>query len=458
MKKAILIVSAFLAGLAIVFALGGISFQVRKAIAEHAKFSPPPESVTSVVAKEEEWVPSLRAVGSTAAVQGVTVSTDEPGIVQKIAFESGHTVKEGDLLVQLEVSQELAQLRSAEAQMRLAQANLARQENLLKSRVSSQADYDSVQAQFDQAVARVEEVKALINKKTIRAPFGGVLGIRAVNLGQYLQSGAQVAPLQSLDPIYVNFWLPQQNLGQIAAGQSVRVRADGLPDIEFEGKINAVDSVIDEATRNVRVQATLANPKALLRPGMFVNTEVPLSETSNHVVLPATAIQYAPYGDTVYVIEEMKGPDGKTYRGVRQQVVKVGESRGDRVAILSALNRAKKWSPPEFSNYGRGFMSRSTTAFCPKIANPRLRRTPRSVCGSFHCCKMPALSARAAAQQLKPMKITDLFIKSARSRDGRKPADTDCGAGFDQHAQRPSISAQRYRRGHDKDDLYRSER
>ena len=211
-----------LAGLAIVFALGGIKFfQVRKAMAEHASFALPPESVTSLVAKEEEWIPSLKAVGSSAAVQGVTVSTDEPGIVQKINFESGQAVKEGDLLVQLEVSMEQAQLRSAEAQMRLAAANLLRQQNLLKSRVSSQADFDSAQAQYDQAVARVEEVKALINKKTIRAPFSGVLGIRAVNLGQYLQSGAQVAPLQSLDPIYVNFWLPQQNLGQIAAGQPV---------------------------------------------------------------------------------------------------------------------------------------------------------------------------------------------------------------------------------------------
>jgi membrane fusion protein (multidrug efflux system) len=338
MKKAALILLAFLAGLAIVAALGGIKFlQVRKAIAEYSNFSPPPESVTSQVAQEEEWVPSLRAVGSTAAVQGVTVSTDEPGIVQKIAFESGQAVREGDLLVQLEVSQEEAQLRSAEAQMRLAQANLLRQQNLLKSRVSSQADYDSVQAQYDQAVAKVEEVKALINKKTIRAPFSGVLGIRAVNLGQYLQSGAQVAPLQSLDPIYVNFWLPQQNLGQIGAGQNVRVRADGLPNVQFDGKINAVDSVVDEATRNVRVQATLPNPKGLLRPGMFVNTEVPLAEKSSHVVLPATAIQFAPYGDTVYVIEEMKGPDGKTYRGVRQQVVKVGEARGDRIAILSGV-------------------------------------------------------------------------------------------------------------------------
>jgi membrane fusion protein (multidrug efflux system) len=338
-KKISLIVLAILAALAIVFALGGIKFfQVRKAIVQYASFSPPPQVVTSLIAREEEWVPALRAVGSTAAVQGVTVSTDEPGIVQKINFESGQTVKVGDLLVQLEVSQEEAQLRSAEAQMRLAGANLARQQNLLKGRVSSQADYDTAQAQYDQAVAKVEEVKALINKKTIRAPFSGVLGIRAVNLGQYLQSGAPVAPLQSLDPIYVNFWLPQQNLGQIAAGQTVQVRADGLPNVPFEGKINAVDAIVDEATRNVRVQATLPNPQGLLRPGMFVNTELPLASKSSHIVLPATAIQYAPYGDMVYVIQEIKGPDGKQYRGVQQRVVKVGESRGDRVAILSGIN------------------------------------------------------------------------------------------------------------------------
>ena len=343
MKKIFLIVLAFLAGIAIVFALGGIKFfQVRKAMAEYASFAPPPEVVTTMIAEEGEWIPSLKAVGSTAAVQGVTVSTDEPGIVQKINFESGQTAKQGDLLVQLEVSREEAQLRSAEAQMRLAGANLLRQQNLLKSRVSSQADYDSAQAQYDQAVARVEEVKALINKKTIRAPFSGVLGIRAVNLGQYLQSGAQVAPLQSLDPIYVNFWLPQQNLGQIAAGQLVRVQADGLPNVTFDGKINAVDAVVDEATRNVRVQATLPNPNGLLRPGMFVNTEVPLASKSNHVVLPATAIQYAPYGDMIYIVEDVKGPDGKTYRGVRQQVVKVGESRGDRVAILSGVNAGEE--------------------------------------------------------------------------------------------------------------------
>jgi membrane fusion protein (multidrug efflux system) len=337
-KKTAFIVLAFVAALAIAAALGGIKFfQVREAMAEHGSFSPPPETVTSVVAQEEEWVPTLTAVGSTAAVQGVTVSTDEAGIVQKINFESGHTVKEGDLLVQLEVSQEEAQLRSAEAQMRLAGANLVRQHDLLKGRVSSQADYDSAKAQYDQAVARVEEVKALIGKKTIRAPFSGVLGIRAVNLGQYLQSGAPVAPLQSLDPIYVNFWLPQQYLPQITPGQIVRVHADGLPEAIFEGKINAVDAVVDEATRNVRVQATLPNPQALLRPGMFVNTELPLPKKTSHIVLPMTAIQFAPYGDMVYIIEEMKGPDGKTFRGVRQQVVKVGETKGDRIAILSGV-------------------------------------------------------------------------------------------------------------------------
>jgi membrane fusion protein, multidrug efflux system len=338
-KKVLFVLLGFLAAITVVLALGGVKFfQVRKAVAQYASFSPPPQAVTSLIAKEEEWIPSLKAVGSTAAVQGVTVSTDEPGIVQQIDFESGQAVRQGDLLVQLEVSQEQAQLRSAEAQMRLAGANLARQQNLLKSRVSSQADFDTTRAQYDQAVARVEEVKALINKKTIRAPFSGVLGIRAVNLGQYLQSGAQVAPLQSLDPIYVNFWLPQQFIGQVDAGRQVVVQADGLPDVEFEGKINAVDAVVDEATRNVRVQATLPNPKGLLRPGMFVNTEVPLANKSSHVVLPVTAIQFAPYGDMVYIIEDMKGPDGKTYRGARQQVVKVGESRGDRVAILSGVN------------------------------------------------------------------------------------------------------------------------
>jgi membrane fusion protein (multidrug efflux system) len=335
MKRTLLVVLAIIAGLLVVGVLAGVKYlQIQKMIAQHAHFAMPPVAVTSLVAAEEEWVPALKAVGSIAAVQGVTVSTDQPGIVTKINFESGHKVKEGDLLVQLDITQEEAQLKSAVAQQKLAALNLQRQQNLLHNRVSSQADFDAAQAQYDQTTAAVLEAQSRINKKTIKAPFTGVLGIRMVNLGQYLQSGAQVAPLQSLDPIYVNFWLPQQNLAQVKAGQPVTVRAEGQA-AAYEGKINAVDSIVDEATRNIRVQATIPNPDGLLRSGMFVNTAVPLPEKVHQVVVPTTAVQYAPYGDTVYIIEPAK--DDQTPRTVRQQVVKIGESFGDKVTILEGV-------------------------------------------------------------------------------------------------------------------------
>jgi membrane fusion protein, multidrug efflux system len=341
MKKPVLqillILGAILAAAAIWATLGGVRYSIFKSeMAKFAEMGPPVQTVTSLVAAEETWVPALRAVGSTSAVQGVTVSTDQPGIVTKINFESGQIVQAGDLLVQLDVSQEEAQLRSAFAQQKLAALNLQRQQNLMKSRVSAQSELDTAQAEYDQATARVLEMKSMVDKKTIRAPFAGVLGIRSVNLGQYLQSGAAIAPLQALHPIYVNFFLPQQNLSRIQAGQTVTVRAEGVADV-FTGKVNAVDAVVDEATRNVRVQATLENAANLLRPGMFVSVEVPQQESATHVVLPATSIQYAPYGDTVFVLEDMQGPAGQTYRGARQQVVKLGETRGDRVAILSGV-------------------------------------------------------------------------------------------------------------------------
>ncbi len=337
-KKVLLILIAIAAGIAVWGLLGGVKFfQIRALMAQHAGMGPPVSTVTSQIAAEEDWVPAIKAVGSTAAVQGVMVSTDQPGIVTKINFESGQMVKEGDLLVQLDVGQEEAQLRSAIAQQKLASLNLQRQQNLIKSRVSAQSEFDTAQAEFDQAAARVLEMKSHVDRKTIRAPFSGMLGIRKVNLGQYMQSGGEVAPLQALDPIYVNFFVPQQNLSEIAAGQKVKIQAEGLPEEDFDGKVNAVDSVVDVATRNVRVQATVPNPKGLLRPGMFVNVEVPQDTVSRHIVLPATAIQFAPYGDTVYIVEDVKDPKGNTYRGVRQQVVKTGESRGDRVAILSGV-------------------------------------------------------------------------------------------------------------------------
>ena len=298
-------------------------------------FTMPPTSIAAMVAPEEEWRPSVKSVGSVAAVQGVTVSTDEPGIVTKINFESGQLVKEGDILVQLDVGPEVAQLASAQAQLRLADLNLQRQQNLLKSRVSSQADYDAAKAQYDQTTARVEEVKSLINKKTIRAPFSGQLGLRMVNLGQYLQSGAQVAPLQSLDPIYVNFWVPQQHLGSIKPGEEGKIKVDGYGNRIFPGK--ALDSVVDEATRNVRIQATLPNADGALRPGMYVNVDLPNSEAAKYVTLPSTAIQFAPYGDAVFIVEQMKKEDGTTYLGARQQIIKVGPTEGDRFAVLSGV-------------------------------------------------------------------------------------------------------------------------
>jgi len=319
----------------VVFAIiGGLKFaQILGIMKKYEGFKIPAESVTSTPAESQSWVPELKSIGSTAAVQGVVVSTDLAGIVTKINFESGQKVKQGDLLVQLDVNEELAQLRSAEAQQKLAGLNLQRQQNLLKSRVSSQADFDASQAEYDRTTANVEQVKASISKKTILAPFTGVLGIRLVNLGQYLENGAKIAPLQSLDPIYVNFWAPQQNLPRLNAGQEVKVTVDGLADLSFEGKINAVDAVVDEATRNVRVQATVANPDSKLRAGMFVSVAVPLAEKNDVVVVPVTAIQYAPYGDSVFIIEEMKDPKDQVYTGVRQQVVKVLESKGDQVAV-----------------------------------------------------------------------------------------------------------------------------
>lgn len=337
MNKVVSIGAAVGAGVLVIGGLGLIKYlQVQAIMAQYANWSMPPSAVSSQVVQEEEWADTINAVGSIAAVQGVMVSTDQAGIVEKINFESGQSVKKGDILVQLDVSQELAQLRSATAQVQLSKTNLTRQDNLLKNKVSAQADFDSAQAQFDQADARVQEVKALIEKKTIRAPFDGVIGIRLVNLGQYLQSGAQVAPLQSLDPIYVNFWVPQQHMGRIAPGQLVSVTAEGF-EKPFIGKVNAVDTLVNEATRNVQIQATLPNPDSKLRPGMFVNATVPLAQTTKYIVLPATAIQFAPYGDSVFIVEKMKDPKNNEYLGVRQQVVKIGESRGDRVGILEGV-------------------------------------------------------------------------------------------------------------------------
>lgn len=319
--------------LALAVSLGGLFYWIRIAPYIGKKWQAPPTAVTSMVVAEQTWQPTLAAVGSIKAVNGVTVSTDLPGIVEAITFESGQSVKRGDPLVRLDTRQEEAQLKSTEARMQLAKLNLDRQEGLLQKRVAAQSDYDSANAEFKQAGAAVAEMKAAIDRKVIRAPFDGVLGIRAVNLGQYLKSGDPVVPLQSLDPIYVNFSLPQQELRNLVPGREVRVGSDALPGEAFVGKITSVDSVIDESTRNVLVQATLDNPGHKLRPGMFVNVDVILPEMKKVVAVPETAINYAPYGDSIYVIETMQDESGGTYDGVRRQMVRLGSSRGDMVSV-----------------------------------------------------------------------------------------------------------------------------
>jgi membrane fusion protein (multidrug efflux system) len=327
--------------LGIVTALGFVKFkQVQTAIAQGAAYQPPPEAVTTIVAAREEWPSTLTAIGTVAAVRGVTVSADLPGVVDRIAFDSGLSVREGDVLAVLDTRQERAQLAAAEAQLDLARVNFDRIRGLLDERVVSRAEFDRATADERQSKARVGEISATIERKTIHAPFSGVLGLRHVNLGQYLSGGDAIVSLQSLNPIYVNFGVPQQAMAQVRAGRTVRVTADdraGAAGTALRGQITAIDSVVDESTRNVQAQASLANADGRLRPGMFVQAEVVVGAASAVISLPASAISYAPYGDSVFVVSDLKDPGGRTYRGVRQQFVKLGASRGDQIAVISGV-------------------------------------------------------------------------------------------------------------------------
>ncbi len=318
--------------------LGYVKFQqFQAAIAQAAAFAPPPEAVTTVVASEDDWPVTIKAIGTTAPVQGVMVSADLPGIVSRIRFESGRRVRAGDVLVELDTKQEEAQLVAAEAERDLARVNFLRMEGLVADGAISQADYDRAAAEQKRTEARVGEIRATIARKVITAPFSGVLGIREAHLGQYLSAGDPVVPLQSLDPIHVNFGVPQQDAGELRVGRRVRVTADDLPGVALDGRITAVDSIVDEATRNVKVQATLANARGRLRPGMFVHVETIVGGSRPTIALPASAVSYAPYGDSVFVVSDLKDDSGKVYRGVRQQFVKLGGSRGDQIAVVSGL-------------------------------------------------------------------------------------------------------------------------
>jgi membrane fusion protein, multidrug efflux system len=339
-RMILMLVAAF----ALISTLGFVKFkQIQTAIAEGAAFQPPPEAVTTVIAKLDTWPSTLGAVGTVAAVKGVTVSADLAGTVERINFDSGRAVRAGDVLVELNTRQEHAQLAAVEADRDLAKLNFDRMQGLLNERVISKAEYDQATSQQKQTEARVGEIHATIDRKTIRAPFSGVLGIRQVNLGQYLHEGEAIVVLQSLNPIYVNFDVPQQAAAQVRVGREVRITADSAVGTVFTGRVTAIDSVVNEATRNIQIQATLDNSDGKLRPGMFVQAEVVTGAGQKVIALPASAISYAPFGDSVFIVGDMKTPDGtKTYKGVRQQFVKLGGTRGDQVAVLSGVSPAEE--------------------------------------------------------------------------------------------------------------------
>ena len=337
------IIFTILGVLVIIGILGGIKgLQINRMIAIGSQSAPPPETVTTAEVRTENWEALITSVGSLEAVQGVMLTAELPGKVVRIAFEPGTKVKAGDLLLQQDISSEEAQLSAAEATLALAKLDLERSRKLLATKAVAQAKYDSDNAQYKQAVAQIDGIRATIRKKTIRAPFAGRLGIRLVNLGQILKEGEPIVSLQTVDPIFVNFFLPQQQIAQAKPGLKVRVTTDALPGQVIEGKITAISPEVDVATRNFRVQATVANSQERLRPGMFVNVAVVLPSREEVLTIPATAVLYAPYGDTVYVVQEKESETGdQSAKVVRQKIVQLGEKRGDFVAIASGLDKGE---------------------------------------------------------------------------------------------------------------------
>lgn len=337
MKKKI-----FLTLLGLVLVVGSLAgikvLQIRAMIDQGEQFVPPPEVVTSAQVKTESWETLLTAVGSLNAVQGVTITAEVTGKIEHIAFEPGAHVSAGDLLLQQDSAVEKAQLRSAESVAQLARIDFERIKALRQKNGISQADYDTAKAKLTQALAQVDNIKALIAKKTIRAPFAGQLGIRQVNLGQVISDGQAIVDLQNLDPIFVNFYLPQQDIDRIRTGLKARVTTDALPGQILTCEITTISPEVDTATRNILVQGILANPNEQLRTGMYVDVTVVLPQQEDVLIIPSTAVLYAPYSDSVFVIEEKKDengePAGKT---VRQQFVRLGEKRGDFITVTSGL-------------------------------------------------------------------------------------------------------------------------
>lgn len=325
-------------------ALAGVKIlQFRKMMAAVQAQGQPPETISTATVHQERWQDTLDAIGTIAAVQGVNVTPEIGGTVSEIAFESGAVVGKGDLLVRLDTSSEEAQLRAIEAQANLARVTAERMRTLRADNTVSQSDLDTAEATLTQTLANADAIRATIDKKTIRAPFAGRLGIRQVNLGEYLDTGKSIVSLQSLSPVYADFSLPQQVLAQLKTGMKVRVTTDTYPHRQFPGTLTAINPDLDQSTRTIRLQATLDNSEQLLRPGMFARVEVLLPVEQPVLVIPATAVLSAPYGDSVYVIEPQAATNGaSTSLVARQQFIRTGRTRGDFVSVTTGLKEGER--------------------------------------------------------------------------------------------------------------------
>jgi membrane fusion protein (multidrug efflux system) len=363
----IIIVVVIFAGLA-----GVKILQIRSMIAFGKSFVPPPDTISSAVAQEEKWQDTLTAIGSVNAEQGVIVSPEIAGTVSEIDFESGATVKKGDLLLRLDTSLEDAQLRAAAAQVELAKLNADRSEKLRADNTVSQSELDQAEATLKQSQADADAISATIDKKTIRAPFDGRLGIRLVNLGEQLDVGKGIVSLQSLTPVFVDFSLPQQDLSQLATGLQVRVTTDAYPDKSFVGELTAINPDLDAMTRSVKMRARFENADQLLRPGMFVRAEVILPQEQDVLAIPSTAILSATFGDSVFVITPQVA-DGKTNLVVQQKFIRTGKTHGDFVSVESGLKAGDKVATAGLLKLRNGVSVQENNEDTPK---PSLTPTP----------------------------------------------------------------------------------
>ncbi|MCP5206466.1 MAG: efflux RND transporter periplasmic adaptor subunit [Hahellaceae bacterium] len=339
-KKILLVLLGIVIVVPIIGSIVGVKLGQFEAMGEAgANMKMPPTPVNSVVVSNIDWVPRIAAIGSVVAIKGTTISAEVEGSVREIFYTPGANVAAGAPLARLDVAIEKAQLHEAEVSAKWARIAFDRAKELSKTKNISIADMDTAETNISQADAKVEYFQALIAKKTFHAPFAGKLGISHITLGQFLSKGAPIISLQSLDPVYVHFSLPQNQFGQVKEGLKVRIGIDAYPGKFFTGQISAIDPGIDPSTRSFRIQATLDNPDHLLRPGMFVSVEVITDVLDRKLFIPATAVLYGPYGDSVFVIEKQpgEGADSSETLVIRQQLVRLGAKQGDFVAVSEGL-------------------------------------------------------------------------------------------------------------------------